>query len=112
MSAVATAKFLQYEKILRTLFKAKPDTRSAIISEASDGVINALSELIFNLRKGVIHLQPSDIKTLRRYKKDLKDLSTKRTSIKAKKDLLIRNPGLVRRILKPLIPILDSNSNK
>ena len=74
--------------LLQTLLASKPILRKAIIDHASPDLINAISEIVWNMLKGVIKLTPEQIHRLSRYKEQFRSLVNKRLSIKKKRKIL------------------------
>ena len=74
--------------LLQTLLASKPILRKAIIDHASPNLINAISEIVWNMLKGVIKLTPEQIRRLSRYKEQFRSLVNKRLSIKKKRKIL------------------------
>ena len=74
--------------LLQTLLASKPILRKAIIDHASPDLINAISEIVWNMLKGVIKLTPEQIRRLSRYKEQFRSLVNKRLSIKKKRKIL------------------------
>ena len=104
-----TPRFQGYIDTLRTLYTSrKPSVRAGILSEAGSGLVNAISEITLNIVKGVLPVSKRTLTKLRKWKSQVKDLASKKTSLKAKKQLLTDNRELIRIILRPLIDILVS----
>ena len=74
--------------LLETLVESKPILRKAIIEHASPDLINAISEIVWNMLKGVIKLTPEQKRRLSRHKKEFRSLVKKRLSVKKKRKIL------------------------
>ena len=74
--------------LLETLVASKPILRKAIIEHASPDLINAVSEIVWNMLKGVITLTPQQKRRLSRHKEEFRSLVNKRLSVKKKRKIL------------------------
>ena len=88
--------------------KAKPAVRKAILSNANKDLIYALAEIITNVLQGNVKLTEAEKAKLRRSHKALRDIVDKRTGIKAKKQLLIQQGGILSALIAPAITLLAS----
>ena len=74
--------------LLQTLVASKPILKKAIIEHASPDLINAISEIVWNMLKGVIKLTPKQKRRLSRYKEEFCSLVKKKLSIAKKRKIL------------------------
>ena len=74
--------------LLQTLVSSKPILRKAIIDHASPDLIHAVTEIVYNMLKGVIELTPEQKRRLTRYKEEFRTLVNKKLSVKKKRKIL------------------------
>ena len=74
--------------LLQTLVSSKPILRKAIIDHASPDLIRAVTEIVYNMLKGVIELTPEQKRRLSRHKEEFRALANKKLSIKKKRKIL------------------------
>ena len=74
--------------LLQTLVSSKPILRKAIIEHATPDLIHAVTEIIYNMLKGVIELTPDQKRRLSRHKEEFRALVNKKLSIKKKRKIL------------------------
>ena len=89
--------------LLKVLADAKPELKKAIIKHVPAETIQAISEIILNMLKGVIKLTARQKQRLSRYKKEFRSLADKALSIKRKRNILVQKGGGAG--LAALIPI-------
>ena len=89
--------------LLKTLADAKPKLKKAIIKYASPDLVNAISEIVLNMLKGIIKLTPQQKQRLSRYKKEFRSLAKKNVSVNKKRKILIQKGAGAG--LAALIPI-------
>ena len=70
-------------------------------------LVNAICECSKNILTGNIELSPEEYETLKKYKRHLRELSSRKTSIKKKKEL-IQKGGFLPALIAPLIGLLGS----
>ena len=89
--------------LLQTLVDSKPILKKAIIKYASPDLVNAISEIVWNMLKGVIKLTPKQKQHLSRYKKEFRSLVQKKLSIAKKRKILNqKGSGAGLAVLLPL----------
>ena len=74
--------------LLQTLVSSKPILRKAIIEHATPDLIHAVTEIVYNMLKGVIELTPDQKRRLSRHKEEFRALVNKKLSIKKKRRIL------------------------
>ena len=89
--------------MLKVLAEAKPELKKAIIRHVPAETIQAISEIVLNMLKGVIKLTARQRQRLSRYKKVFRSLADKALSIPRKRKLLVQKGGGAG--LAALIPI-------
>ena len=85
---VKASKVNQHLPFLCTCFTSKEKQRKEMISYASKGQIEAISEVALNLLKGNIMVPSSSFKRLKPHKSKLLYLTRKTPSLKKKKEVL------------------------
>ena len=89
--------------LLQTLMSSKPILRKAIIDHATPDLIHAVTEIVYNMLKGVIELTPDQKRRLSRHKEEFHALVNKKLSLKKKRKIL--NQKGTGAALAALIPI-------
>ena len=92
--------------LLQTLMSSKPILRKAIIEHANPDLIHAVTEIVYNMLKGVIELTPDQKRRLSRHKEEFRALINKKLSVKKKRKIL--NQKGTGAALAALIPIAIS----
>ena len=92
--------------LLQTLMSSKPILRKAIIEHATPDPIHAVTEIVYNMLKGVIELTPDQKRRLSRHKEEFRALVNKKLSLKKKRKIL--NQKGTGAALAALIPIAIS----
>src|SRR5215469_17405383 len=91
---------------IKLLHSASPNTRKVMLkSNCTDDFIKCLSECCKNVLKGHVPLTQAQFAPLRRRKRTLRALSSKKTS-REKKRKLIQNGGFLGFLLGPLVSLL------
>ena len=92
--------------LLQTLMSSKPILRKAIIEHATPDLIHAVTEIVYNMLKGVIELTSDQKRRLSRHKEEFRALINKKLSVKKKRKIL--NQKGTGAALAALIPIAIS----
>jgi coenzyme F420-reducing hydrogenase beta subunit len=87
------------------LAKSKPVVSRQILQSAPTGLINALSEIALNVLHGGIPLSTAQKKKMGRFKRQLRDLSKKRTAVKRKRTIL-QSGGFISGLLTAALPVI------
>ena len=82
--------------------------RSLLLDYASNGDIAAISEVIFNLLKGIIPLNDKQRRTLRKYQRVLRAISKKTLSYKTKRHILKQEGGFLPTLIPIALSVLSS----
>lgn len=90
----------QHYPLLSMLASATPQQRIAILKTASSRQINSICEVCKNVLAGNV---PVNIKKLKKYKKCIRALATKSTSLNHRKKILINQNGGFLPLILPLI---------
>lgn len=85
--------------ILFTLRRASPKLRKAILQSAPDDLIKSIIEIVFNILRGNHKISKSCKDSLKKYKKQLRNLSEPSHSLKVKRRVLIQQGGAFLPIL-------------
>lgn len=93
---------------LKVLKKAKPALRKSILKTADKDLICCLSECCHNILNGNVQLSPDNKKCLKRHRKHLRHLASKRVSLKKKRNLLVQQGGFLPALLAPILGVAAS----
>ena len=105
------ANLRKHRKTLLILAKARPRLIKQIILSADRSLLNALSECALNILKGVVPLSKPKKKKLRKFKKNLRLLARKRTTLKVRKRAL-QTGGFVSLLAGAIAPLLIQGIGK
>ena len=105
------ANLRRHRKTLLILAKARPKLIKKIILSADRSLLNSLSECALNILRGVVPLNKSKKRKLKRFKKNLRLLARKNSSIKAKKRSL-QAGGFVSLLAGAIAPLLIQGVGK
>ena len=92
--------------LLRVLARSSPKQRKAIIKTCHVDLIKCLAEISLNVLQGVVPINPSQKKKLKRFRSLLRVLADKKVSIKTKKQKLEQSRGSLLGLLIP--PVLSA----
>ena len=87
---------------LKKLKKCSAKERKTLLVQGGKPLQLCLQECAINILKGNVHLTKSEFKQLRKYKKNLRDLSKKKTSYKKRLNIEQRG-GFLPFMLAPII---------
>ena len=91
--------YKEFEHFLKIIHSHKPGNIHHLIKSANNRVIKTIIEIAYNLLKGNIHIISKDIDRLKKDKKSIKRLISKRLPINKKRSILIENPKMLKNIL-------------
>ena len=74
----------KHASMLKTLAKAKPHMRKAIIKSAGTSLITCLCDCVNNTLKGKVKMSKHQYRKIRRHKHDLRALNNSRTTAEKK----------------------------
>ena len=103
-------RFAKLAPLLRRLKYGVGKKRRDIIRKCDNDLICSLSECCHNVLKGNVPLTPAQKVKLRRKKHNLRKLSIKKTSIKARKKILQRG-GFLGALITPILSVLGNLFN-
>jgi len=92
--------------LLRVLARSSPKQRKAIIKTCHTDLIKCLAEISLNVLQGVVPINPSQKKKLKRFRSLLRALADKKVPIKKKKEKLEQSGGSLLGLLIP--PVLSA----
>lgn len=101
---VKASKVNQHLPFLCTCFTSRGKQRKEMISHASKGQIEAISEVALNLLKGNIMVPNSSFKRLKPHKSKLLYLTRKTPSLKKKKEVLNQQGGFLPALASLIAP--------
>lgn len=94
--------------LLKVLYAASPKLRKAILRSVDGDVIKCFAECSHNILAGTVKLSPKQRDRLRRLKKQVRMLATRKTSMVKKRHTLVQTGGLSLALLAPIISIAAS----
>ena len=95
--------------LLRVLARSSKKQRQAILQTCHVDLIKCLAEISLNVLKGVVPINDTQKKKLRRYKSLLRALADKKVSLKTKKQKLNQSGGnLLAFLLPPVLSVLGN----
>lgn len=94
--------YKEFEHFFRNLHKNKVINIPKILKAVNNKIIKILVEIAYNLIKGNIPLRPVDIRRLKKYKKVIKRLITKRLTLNTKRTILEHNSQLIKDMLNAI----------
>ena len=80
----------------------------ALISTMTKSQLNAICEVLINIRFGNIPVNEKDIKKLQRKKNAIVQLTSKTTGANIRKTLIEKEVALILMIIKPILPKIKS----
>jgi hypothetical protein len=95
----------KYLPTLRRIHRLSEQSRRAYVKKCDRGFLDCLSECAKNVIKGNVPLNERQMKSLRREKKNLRQLSVKKTSLK-KKRRIIQKGGFLGALIPPILSVL------
>ena len=97
------SRYAEHENYLKVLISINPERCSSVIRSTDFTTVKVLTEIIYNILKGVLPLTQKDIKVLKKDKAAIKKIVSKKTRLKTKRHLLSIHPELVKNIVKIFI---------
>ena len=92
----------RHAHVLRALATLHPSVRKAILTHPSRELINCISECCINVLNGNVPLSGSQKAKLTRYKRQIRNVAGKATSLK-NKTKVIQTGGFITALLGPLL---------
>lgn len=91
---------------LKATTVAHPEQCKALLHTAKQGQLDAICEILLNIVRGVIPLKDLVFQKASRYKKVLRQLVTKCTNKKLRKELMVKYFGILQKLLAAALPVL------
>jgi hypothetical protein len=95
----------KYLPTLRRIHRLSEKNRRACVEKCDRGFLDCLSECAKNVIKGNVPMNDRQLKSLRREKKNLRQLSLKKTSLKKKRKILQKG-GFLGALIPPILSVL------
>ncbi len=92
---------------LKLLAESGNQQRKRLLSIANTDQIKSLCEICLNTLKGTLPLNQTQVGKLKRHKTAIKLLAHKRTSLKAKKQVINQKGGFLGSLLSLALPLLS-----
>ena len=89
---------------LSLLARSKPSRRKYLVSSADASEILAIAECVLNLHKRNIRVSAEKKKKLLHFRKELGGVCSKSTSVKRKKQLILKRGGFLNVLASALLP--------
>ena len=93
--------------ILKRINRLGEKARRKLVQKCNRQLLDCFSECSRNVLKGNVPLKDSEVKKLRREKRNLKALSLRKTSLKKKRKILQKG-GFIGALLPPVLSVLGS----
>jgi len=97
----------KYLPTLKRIHRLSEKAKKKMICDCDRKLIECFSECSANILNGNVPLKPTQLRKLRREKKNLRALALRRTSLKHKKKILQKG-GFITAILPPVLTVLSS----
>lgn len=97
-----TPRLKRHATTLLCLAKCDKTTARPIITKAKPELFHCLSDICHNILNGNIQLKISEKDRLGKYKKDIRKIADKKSTVKQKK-ILVQKGGFLGSLLAPLI---------
>jgi len=98
----------QYLPVLKQIARMRDSARRTYLKNCDRRLIDCISECAKNVLKNNVPLKESQYKRLRRQKKNVRALASKRTSLKRKRQIVQQRGGFLSTLLVPAITALGS----
>ena len=96
------------QAFLELLAKSERKHARALISTMTKSQLNAICEVLINIRFGNIAVNEEDIKKLQRKKNAIVQLTSKTTGANVRKTLIEKEVALILMIIKSILPKIRS----
>ena len=101
-----TTKIKRILPIVEYIVGLTPKPRKQFLHKLEKNVIKSIIDLLFNVYKSNIAIQPSVVDKLKKYKKYFHDICAQKASYAKRRDQLVKNPVFFKNIFPLLIPQL------
>lgn len=103
-----TRKLVKHQYMLHCLAVLKARSRTQILKNMNNELLQTVCECAFNVLRGVPQLSAGEKEALKPYKKDCRELANKSKLLKFKRRLLLKKKGrLLPKLLKPVLKWLS-----
>lgn len=102
-----SSRLKKYFAKLTLLKEATAKVRKDILKNCSRGLLHCLCECAKNVLKGNVPLSKPQKEKLKRFKKKLRNLASKRVRIEAKKEI-VQSGGFLGTLLTPVLSLLGA----
>lgn len=93
---------------LRALKRMTVQKRKQYLKCCNGDVVDCLSELSSNMLKGRVYMTPPQLECMRRHKRVLRNLATKKLSQRKRRQLVVQNGGFLSALIGPAIGLAAS----
>ena len=94
--------------VIKRLKRMNVGKRKKFLKVCNQDMIDCLCETSKNILRGNLPISSACLKKLRRYKKTLREISTKKTAASKRRALLVQRGGFLPLILGPLLGLASS----
>lgn len=101
-----SARLKRNAHLLNALYKSGPQKRKDIMLHSSPDFVKTICEIALNILKGNISLSPSQYKTLKKYKTNIRLLADRKVGINRKRRILSTQRGGFFPLLGVIVPLL------
>lgn len=103
-----TCRLKKHLDLLKVLYNATPKLRKAILIAVDADVIKCLADCSHNILAGSVKLSPKQTARLKRLKRQVRLLASRKVPIAKKRRVLVQTGGLPLALLAPVISIAAS----
>jgi len=101
-----SARLRKHLEELKQLRASTPNKRKFILKNCSGGLVDCISECAYNCLNNALPLKPAQFKKLKRHRKVLRKLASKKISRAAKKRALNQKGGFLVPLLTAVLSVL------
>ena len=94
------------ESFVYLLAKSTPRRRNVLLRNASNEELRSLCELCLNVIKGNLPLNKNAFQRLKRHRKTLETLASKRVPLKQKREYINQKGGIIGQLATIALPLL------
>jgi len=97
---------------LKLVAKSTGRKRKQILNTCSNDSIKALSEIAHNTLKGILKVNPTNLKKLKKHRNKVRQLAKKRLALKQKRQLIVQQGGFLPFLVAPFLSAVGSFAGK
>ena len=105
---MTSSRVKKHLSVLEYLKNLNEKERKSFINGAGCELLKTISELCLNLLRGNITVKPTDVKKLKKFKRQIIVLSEKQHNIKKRKNICSQKGGFIPMLLGSLLPAIIS----